>query len=460
VRGDPGVASGRLSATKGGDMASDPKVRSAIPQQARPGEIVVLAGSGLERGDRVELWGEAGDAPEKVVAKRATKWLSPERAQIVLPQSGLSGGLKRVAIERGGRSYPTDGRLTVLPEVSALYVVEGTELSIRGAGFSPDAHVRLGDVEVVPTRATASRLDITLPQDVPLADALSPSITAPSARPLLGLDVMGQISSSFRVRQDGFSFGNDPADHMAGWGAFVETFGEEHVRTAQRWPTFLFLWAYYALYTSFFEGVGPFKASGLCSGLAALCLERFCAGAQPSSFVLPLDRETRKALTVRMGRILGREILVAAYDQCKRGPANTATTLSAVQAALRDGIRADTAQLLWFLPGGGITERKFMEQLAVAHSVVPYEVAFDQDGDTARWTIAIYDVNMPGREDARVEIRQKGNEWSWSHNRDSRFSSAKGLTLAAIPLRLFQEPAEFPFSGRFGLTGFLFDMLT
>jgi len=87
-------------------MASDPKVRSVIPQQARPGETVVLTGSGLERSDRVEIWDEARDALEKVVAKRATKWVSPERLQIVLPKSGLSGGLKRVAIERGGLHIP------------------------------------------------------------------------------------------------------------------------------------------------------------------------------------------------------------------------------------------------------------------------------------------------------------------------------------------------------------------
>jgi len=383
-------------------MANDPVVAAVVPQQARPGETIVLTGSGLERGDRIEIWDDVSCKLEKLIAKRGTKWLSGESMQAVLPKRGLSGGVKRIAIDREGRSYGTEARFTVAPEVSALYIVEGTELSIRGAGFAPDAHVWLGDLEIIPTRATASRIDLTLPHDVPLADALSPTVTAPATRPARAMDVVARVASRFQVRRDGFAFGNRADDQAASWGTFLATFGEENIKAARRLPTFLFLWAYYALYTSFFEGVGVFKASGLCSGLASLCLERFCDGPSPENYPLPLDRESRKELTVRMGKILGREILVTAYDQCKRGLSNIAPTLSAVQAALKDDLREDTAQLLWFLPSGRITERKFMEQLADAHSVVPYAIAFEQVGDISRWLIDIYDVNMPGQEDVQV----------------------------------------------------------
>jgi hypothetical protein len=268
-----------------------------------------------------------------------------------------------------------------------------------------------------------------------------------------------EITTRFRPERDGFAFPNAVEDQRASWGTFLETFGAEQVRDMKRFSTFVLLWAYYALYTSFFEGVGIFQASGLCSGLAALSLERFCQDGQPANHDLPLTDEVRGQLTVRMGKILGKQVLIAAYDQCKRGPDNVIRALNTVRASLTAGIKAETAVMLWFLPSGRITQREFMTRLADAHAVVPYGMTIRQDEEMSRWFIPIYDVNKPDRQDIWVEVTHRDGVWSWRHNRDRRFSSERGMTLGTIPLKLFAKPAEFPFSGPFGLSRFLFDML-
>jgi len=447
-------------------MANKPKVAQITPGEVSPGDKIEVMGSNFRRGDRVEIWNDMRNEREKRLSKRPTKWVSSEMLRLTIPKK-TSSGPKRLAIVRDDKRYEPDATFAVVPLVRELAVTGGTEITIRGRGFTPDSRVVMGDVDLIPTKAGPSRLAVTLPRDLPLADVLAPTvIAAAAAAPMPAMDVTGPMPamdvtalSGFQITRDGFSFPNDVEYQSASWGTFVETFGEANVKRAKRLPTFMFLWAYYALYTSFFEGVGPFQASGLCSGLTTLCLERFCAGESPANFELQPTKEVRKQLTMRMGRILGREQLALAYDQCKRGLANVATTLNHLQSSLRNGIQLDTAQMLWFLPSGRITERKFLEKLSFAHSVVPFDITGSQIGAAYEWRIPIYDVNMPGQEDVWVEVEQLGSRWSWRHNRDGRFSSEMGMTLAVMPLTLFQKPAEFPFSGPFGLTRFLFDML-
>lgn len=472
-------------------MAQAPRIICVAPDQVQPGDTLTVTGSGFKRGDRVELWDALSGDVERKLTKRFVKRLSAEELEITLPKK-ISAGPKRLAILRGEQRHMAEVTFTVAPQISELLVQRGTEITIRGQGFAAGSRVLMGEVELIPTRISPTRLTVTLPQDIPLADVQSPRVLTPQsvappeglrelpaadvvsralealpseARPALAIDLSqpARASSGFHVRRDGFSFANDVSLQAASWSVFAETFGADNIKAASRFSTFIFLWAYYALYTSFFEGVGVFQASGLCTGLAALALERFCyaesSDASPN-FALEPTPEIRRQLTVRMGRILGREQLTEAYEQCKRGLANVAPTLSALQASLQGAPHPDTAQLLWFLPSGRITERKFLEKLSAAHSVVPYAFYDERDGNVSRWRILIYDVNMPGREDVWVDVeQQEGDRWWWRHNRDPRFSSETGMTLAAMPLQLFLQPADFPFSGPFGLTRFLFDML-
>ena len=346
--------------------------------------------------------------------------------------------------------YHTEGVFTVLPSISGVIPAEGDSIAITGAGFTSQDEVRVGDLTLAPREVASSRLAIVLPEHIAAPSEVS------AAREALTLEA---APSSFQVKRDGFSFGNLVEYQMASWGAFAETFGEEQIKRANRLPTFILLWAFYAFYTSFFEGRGLFRASGLCSGLAAFCLERFLQKSAPSNYELQPTSEVRRRLTVQMGKILGREVLALAYEQCTRGLDNIAPTLQRIQSSLRDGLTAENAQLLWFLPSGRITQKRFMEQLSNAHSVVPFDLTSGPEGGVSRWRMAIYDVNMPGREDVWVDVEQEGARWSWRHNCDSRFSSEEGMTLAAIPLQLFLKPAEFPFSGPFGLMGFIFELL-
>ena len=446
-------------------MSEEPKVTAITPREVAPGEVIQVVGEGFRKRDRVEIWDATHNQEEKRISKKATKRVSAQELELRLPKR-LSGGRKRLVIIRDEGAYPVTASFTVIPVINELVAAEGTELTIRGHGFTPDSRVRIGNVDLVPTKVSLSRLTVTLPRGMSLEDAMALAVAVPApppaprglAGPAMDAAPVPLVTTGFDVLRDGFSFVNGVDYQAASWGTFQETFGKANIKRANRLPTFLFLWAYYALYTSFFEGVGIFQASGLCSGLAALCLERFCAGESPN-IDIELTMDVRKQLTARMGKILGKEVLVAAYEQCKQGLASVPVTLNKMQESLDGGITAGSAQLLWFLPSGRITERKFLEQLSYAHSVVPYGVLFGRDADGARWRIPIYDVNMPRRNDVWVQIEQRDGEWSWFHNQDARYSSEKGMTLAAIPLQLFLKPAEFPFTGPFGLTRFLFDML-
>ncbi len=420
-------------------------VTSIKPDEARPGERIRVRGSGFRRKDRVEIWDDERNAPEKLLSKSATRWVSAEELSLLLPKRIGSGRKRLVWVGSEGARQATEGVFTILPFISGVTVGEEGVLTVTGAGLTPQ-EVRIGGVMLGAEKIAPSRLAITL----------SERAAVPEGMPTASADL---AAGGFQVRRDGFSFGNLVEYQMASWGTFVETFGEEQIKRANRLPTFVLLWAFYAFYTSFFEGRGIFQASGLCSGLAALCLERFLQKDPPPNYELQPTAEVRKKLTVQMGKILGREVLTLAYEQCVRGLANIAPTLQQMQSSLQGSLTAENARLLWFLPSGRITQRRFIEQLSNAHSVVPFDLSLSQEGSVFRWRIAIYDVNMPGREDVWVDVEQEGDRWSWRHNRDSRFSSEEGLTLAAIPLSLFLKPAAFPFSGPFGLMGFIFDLL-
>jgi hypothetical protein len=272
---------------------------------------------------------------------------------------------------------------------------------------------------------------------------------------------MPTLASGFEVLRDGFSFANSVGYQVASPEVFEETFGAEQIARCNRLPKRLYLNVFRDFYLAFFQGRGAFQASGLCSGLSAHALERFIQREPLPSYTLAPTPEVCRQLTVQMGRILGREILNLAYDQCARGLKNIAPTLQAIQSSFEAGLTLENAQALWFLPSGGIGRKEFVRLLGNAHSVVPYALTSEQDGATNRWQIAIYDVNLPGDGGVRVEVEQQGKTWTWRHNReDWRFSSAAGMTLAAIPLSQFLTPATFPFSGRFGLMGFIYELLT
>lgn len=441
-----------------------PLVTAVIPPEAQPGDDITLIGENLHKGDQIEIWQADTGEPERTLGKRRVRRLSSKELICALPKRLLAGP-KMIVVVRDKVIHHTAGRFDVIPIIQGLIATQGSEITIKGRGFGPDSHVVIGDMDLVPDHVSSSRMSVTLPQDAALADVLAPTVRAAAPTPpLAAMDPARStaLGHGFEVKRHGLGFPNLVADQRASWGTFLETFGPAQVKQMNRLSTFFFLWAYYALYTSFFEGIGVFQASGLCSGLAALAMERFYDPTDDpptDSIELELDDDLRKQLTVRMGRILGKQVLIQAYNQCKGGLANIPAALNALQASMAAPKAPENALMLWFLPSGRITERRFMEQLGNAHAVVPCSMTATHNPPLSRWHIPIYDVNMPGRDDVWVEVTQRDGIWHWAHNRDSRFSSDRGMTLATMPLSLFQAPAEFPFSGPFGLTRFIFDML-
>lgn len=127
-------------------VTTGPMFESFSPKSSRPGNDVTIRGRFFNAQTRVYL-----DRTELPVLR----W--SDREMVVRLPRTLRPGAWRVRIRRGRDEIRSPGKLQILPgtsitKTSAAWVYEGSDFTIRGQYFDPNAKVYWGDVELQVTR--------------------------------------------------------------------------------------------------------------------------------------------------------------------------------------------------------------------------------------------------------------------------------------------------------------------
>ena len=446
------------------EQLTKPWVTQLTPSTAFPGTTLIVRGSRFADTDKVVFGATAVGA-----TLRADGGLD-----VVLP-TGTAGGTHNVFVRRHDGQESNRVRVTVRPqlETAPSTVAPGTAATVRGRAFLPGASVRFAGglhpaESVSPTELTfrapatggvgAAATTVGIRVVNPDGEE-SNELTATQPRVL---------QSGFQVQRDDFKFKNFKAGTPS-WSTFEDTFGALEVNHEIADPIFghpILTAAYYAFYKHFLIGEdNGGLATGFCTSLASLALDRFWTGhVDTFDTVVKDDAFVRKATAVH-GRLLSRETLITMHDQGRIGTPHVETTFRRIESAFASGGSRETAPLLFFIPSGAVWDAGYVDKLAETHCIVPIAITYPDGPDELDGAVIhCWDNNHPGSTDPKVVLRRTGGELRFDYfataSNTTKFRSEDGLTLGHMTLSEFYlSDHSLPFSGPFGLTSFVVDFL-
>ena len=352
-------------------------------------------------------------------------------------------------------------------------VTPAISMTLTGRAFVDGATVEYDGGHFAATVTSATSLQFT-PPDVAGTSTTSDNVSLTVVNPdgersnTLTAEVAGVLSNGFQIGVHDFSFKNDK-DGRPNWGTFEDTYGSVEVWHELLDPIFghpLLTAGFYAFYKHFLDGEdNGGLATGYCTALASIALNRFWSGNNDTFSTVVRDDAFRADMTAIHGRLLSRESLLSFHDQGRRGNANVISTFRAIESTFQSGGTRETAPMLFFVPSGAAWDAGYFDMISDSHCIVPTRIVYptDYDGTSIDGVkMFCWDNNHPGKHNCFVEFREESGETLFKYVAvgSDKFDSNDGITLAVATLgEYLLRDVDLPFAGPLGLTSFVVDFL-
>jgi hypothetical protein len=446
------------------EQLTRPWLYDVTPDASLPGGIVVLKGTRFADTDQVRIGSTVLPANLR----------ADEGLDVTLPTT-LTGGTHQLYLRRHDGQESNRLPLIVRPQIlgSLPVVVPGAVTTVDGRAFVVGATVDYAGALYPADVTSATHLTFTVPAEVGTANLeREVSLTAINPDGQRSNTVLSRVPqmlrNGFTLGVHDFSFVND-SDGRPSWSTFEDTYGGVEVWHELLDPIFghpLLTAAYYLFYQEFLKGKdNGGLATGFCTSLASIALDRFWTGQNDTYATVVRDDAFRHRMTAVHGRLLTRESLLSFHDQGRNGQANVVTSFRRIETTFNAGGTRETAPMLFFVPDGAAWDAGYFDKLADTHCIVPirivYPIGFDGSSlDGVR--IDCWDNNHPDNDQCFVTLRTSGSQTLFTYTAagGTKFRSEDGLTLATATLgEYLLRDLDLPFSGPFGLTTFVVDFL-
>ncbi|MDZ4780435.1 MAG: hypothetical protein SGJ19_09310, partial [Planctomycetia bacterium] len=147
------------------------------------------------------------------------------------------------------------------------------------------------------------------------------------------------------------------------------------------------LWGSFLIFPTFWD---PTTASAMCTGMSTHALNDYFNGVNSQIGVTTTDVD--HSIMLAQSRILSEELLSSFLGQMATPATSTRDTVEELVTFLRDGSADPSAEapMFVFLP-----ELNSLGSLANAHTVVPYQVVYEDPSDLLPSRVYLYDNNAP-----------------------------------------------------------------
>jgi hypothetical protein len=447
------------------EQLTRPWLYDVTPDAALPGTSIVVKGSRFADTDQVVLGSTVLGS-----TLRADGGLD-----VVLP-TAIAGGSHMLFLRRHDGEESNRLPLVIRPQLTGSLpaLVPGTSVTLAGRAFLAGAVVD-HDGDLYPANVgSATSLSFMVP------DTAAGSVVGEQSVSLALINPDGQRSNALsgvipRVLHNGFQLGvhdfqfaND-SNGTPSWSTFEDTFGAVEVWHEVLDPVFghpILTGAFYLFYEHFLKGTdNGGLATGFCTSLASMALDRFWQGNNNTFATVTRDAAFRRQMTAVHGRLLSRESLLDFHDQGRRGNANVISTFREIESTFESGGTRETAPMLFFVPAGAAWDAGYFDMLADSHCIVPTRIVYPE-GHTGASIDGIrmfcWDNNHPNTSNCFVDFRVVGGEtlFTYTANGAVKFRSEDGITLAVSTLgEYLLRDHDLPFGGPFGLSTFVVDFL-
>jgi hypothetical protein len=482
ARGQPGRvgAAGSLGGTEGDDgqisimtvtqeswdeQLTRPWLYDVTPNSGLPGTSVIVKGSRFADTDELIF-----DSAPVTSTLRADGGLNA-----VIPIDA-TGGQHTIYTRRHDGQESNRLSLTVRPQLTGSLpaIAPGTTVTLNGRAFLAGATVEYNGGIYPAELINSSRLNFIAPDAAGHASteaSVGLAVVNPDGQRsnTLMAQVSGVLKNGFQIGVHDFNFENDD-DGRPNWGTFEDTFGSVEVWHELLDPIFghpILTTAFYFFYEHFLDGESNGGlATGFCTSLASIALDRFWQGHNDTFTSIVRDDAFREQMTAIHGRLLSRESLLSFHDQGRRGNANVLSTFRNIESIFQSGGTRETAPMLFFVPAGAAWDAGYFDMLSDSHCIVPTRIVYPTGytaGDPLDGVILYcWDNNHPNNQNCFVEFRTEGGEtlFSYTANGSIKFDSTDSITLAIATLgEYLLRDVDLPFGGPLGLTTFIFDFL-
>ena len=446
------------------EQLTRPWLYDVTPNAAFPGTTVALKGSRFADTDDVLIDGGV-----------AASTLRADGGLDVTIPLATSGGNHSIYLRRHDGQESNRLPLDVKPQLTGSLpdVVPATPIGVSGRAFLDGATVDFAGDLYPATVEAPTRLTFIVPESAgPVSTERSVGLAVVNpdghrSNTLTGT-VPQVLRNGFTVGVHDFSFDNDK-DGRPSWSTFEDTYGAVEVWHELLDPVFghpVLTAAYYFFYEHFLKGEdNGGLATGFCTSLASIALDRFWLGHNDTFGTVTRDAAFREQMTAIHGRLLSRESLLDFHDQGRRGNANVELTFREIESIFETGGTRETAPMLFFVPAGAAWDAGYFDMLADSHCIVPIRIVYPvgYDGSSLDGvTMHCWDNNHSNNHDCRVEFRVEDGETLFRYFADGvrKFDSSDGITLAVSTLgEYLLRDVDLPFGGPLGLTTFVIDFL-
>lgn len=458
------------------ELLTRPFITEVNPTQVFPGNTITLRGTQFANNDRVIIDGVATLVP--VIN-------ADESISVTVPLT-ISGGAKSIFVRRA-----TDGTesnrvaVRVKPQLNTLpaSLLPATDVTLTGRAFLAGASVLVDGSAVPASSVTATTIVFRMP-GTGGAGSAGASVRIEVRNPD-GLTSNSRMASIPRILEIPFRYGthNLPFDNFTDgvptWDTFEDTFGAVEVWHELLDPVFghpVLTGAFYVFYEHFLKGqANGGLATGFCTSLASLVAGKLWKGQNDA--ITTTKASVHSFLTAVHGKLLSRESLIHFHDQSRQGIARVERTAREIERVFLTGCDDTVAPLLFFIPSGAVWDAGYIDGLSSSHCLMPYRFVYpaghpgpqlSADGSTTITDLNgvelfCWDCNHAGNNNCRIVFTMESGVLHYDYfdgGSSVQFSSHDNITLGQMSNGDYLgSDHDLPFSGPFGLTGFIIDFL-
>lgn len=346
-------------------------------------------------------------------------------------------------------------------------VSPGDVINIRGKAFSSEASVYFREGWLSPDSVEGNHtIILTLPtiegEDVGGVTHIKVQNEDELESDEVELRILPALDSGFRANSDGYAFENF-SHGSPSWETFRSTFGTEEI-IGQAFIHPVLLGAFYIFYKKYLNGD---LEGAYCTGISGTSLRRFHSGgsnlyeAYSSSTASPppIPGDLMREFVVAQGRLLSKELITHYADQGQEGIDRIAITIRDIEADFCDRRGVSTARTLSFIPSGNVWSSEYYDRLMRSHCVVPTRIVYPDESRSLNGAkLYVYDSNYKGDDSRVIELFEMNGKLHFRYH--DTFSSEDGFTLGTANLKFsLLDDVDLPFSGLFGVTRFILDLV-
>jgi hypothetical protein len=461
------------------ELLTRPWVTELVPEYVFPNDMLTLTGSRFTLTDRVHVGSHI-----------LTPTVNADESISVVIPSNISGGEHSVFVRRPDGTESNRLSLWVKPQLDPVTNVinPGATMNLTGRAFLTGASVTI-DGQTAPANVTsANALSFEVPGtggtgmtehavqlQVRNPDGMLSNVRTATVPRILEIP--------FRFPDHALNFKNFKSGSPS-WGTYEDTYGAAEIYHQLLDPIFghpVLTSAFYGFYNYFLKGTdNGGLATGFCTSMSTKVLDELWTGSTDTFTRVNLDATMRRDLTAIHGRLLSRESLIDLHDQGRQGVARVLETYREIEQIFLNGCDRHNAPMLFFIPSGAVWDAGYLDSLSDSHCIVPIRFVYPEnhpgpaaDGttDPDGVTLFCWDCNRPPpldtaameSENCRLVFRRTGGEIHYDYfngGSSIQFSSGNGITLGMMTNgQYLLSDHDLPFSGPFGVTQFVLDLL-